>query len=87
MGERMTILEMPIYTWMPMNPGRPYLAKIGDTPMLFQGPTAFSVAKAADQWRRDEVAKVQKRGENARRRAEAARVAREARKMENGAEE
>lgn len=80
MGDKHTILDMPIYVWMPMQEGKPYLAKIGDTPMLFQGPTPFAVTRLADQWRRDEVAKVQRQKDNAQKRAEAAREARAQRK-------
>lgn len=49
-----TILEMDIRVWMPMTPGDVFLAKIGNTPMLFQGPSAISVKRQADEWRRTE---------------------------------
>lgn len=77
---RVGILDMQINVWMPLSDGQPYLAKIGDTPMLFKGSSPFAVTRAADNWRREEVAKHERQRENAQRRAEALRAAREAKK-------
>lgn len=81
---RVGILDLPIHTWMPLQKGKPFLAKIGDTPMLFKAPTAFAAARIADQWRRDEVAKFDRQREAARKRAEAQKSAREAAKAQKG---
>ena len=52
-----TILEMEIRVWMPLKPGDCCLAKIGNSPVLFSGPTPLAVRKAADEWRKAEWAK------------------------------
>lgn len=52
--KRLTILEMEIRIWMPMKPGDVFLAKIGNSPVLFQGPTAIAVKRHAEQWRQAE---------------------------------
>ncbi len=79
-NSRVGILDMPIHVWMPMTEGQPYLAKIGNSPVLFKGPSPFAVTRAADKWRREEVAKHERQRENATKRTEALRAAREAKK-------
>ena len=72
--------DLKIRVWMPMDAGRPYLALIDQCPLIFMGPSPFAVHKAADEWRRAEVAKIERAEENARNRADAARAAREAKR-------
>jgi hypothetical protein len=52
--KRLTILEMEIRIWMPMKPGDVFLAKIGNSPVLFQGPSAIAVKRRAEEWRQAE---------------------------------
>lgn len=81
---RVGILDLPIHTWMPLQKGKPYLARIGDLPIEFRAATAFAAHKLAEEWRRAEVAKVERQTEAARKRAEALKSAREAAKAQEG---
>ena len=81
---RVGILDLPIYTWQPLQKGKPFLARIGDLPMEFRAPTAFAAHKLAENWRREEVAKVARQTETARNRAEALKAAREAKNAPEG---
>ena len=72
--------DLKIRVWMPMEAGQPYLALIDQCPLIFKGPSPFAVHKAADEWRKAEVAKIERAEENARNRADAARAAREAKR-------
>lgn len=46
------LMDMPIRVWTPLTQGDVCLAKIGNSPMLFQGATPLQVRKAADEWRK-----------------------------------
>lgn len=48
---KVNILEMRIRIWAPLDPRDPFLGKIGDSPILFQGPTATMVKRQAEEWR------------------------------------
>lgn len=60
-SERVSIADLPIHTFAPMQDGQPFIAKIGDVstmPILFTGKSAMQAYAAADKWRRTEMAKV-----------------------------
>jgi hypothetical protein len=63
-------MDLRIRVWMPMDPRDPCLAKIGDGPVLFQGKTPGAVRKAAEDWRRDEMARMSSKRPSAKRAAE-----------------
>lgn len=48
---KVTVLEMRIRIWAPLDPRDPFLGKIGDSPIMFQGPTATAVKRQAEEWR------------------------------------
>lgn len=48
---KINVLEMRIRIFAPLDPRDPFLAKIGDTPVLFQGPSATAVKRQAEEWR------------------------------------
>lgn len=48
---KITVLEMRIRIWPPLDPRDPFLGKIGDSPVLFQGPTATAVKRQIEEWR------------------------------------
>lgn len=50
-ARKLTILEMRIRIFAPLDPRDPFLAKIGNSPILFQGPTATAVKRQAEEWR------------------------------------
>lgn len=52
--KKVTIMEMRIRIFMPLDPRDPFLAKIGNSPILFEGPTATLVKKQAEEWRQRE---------------------------------
>ena len=59
--ERISIADLPIHTFKPMEEGQPWLAKIGNVstmPMLFTGETQVAAYGAAFRWRKEELAKV-----------------------------
>ena len=63
-SDKTSILDLQIHTFAPMQDGQPYLAKIGRVgtmPMLFTGSSAIMAFAAADNWRRAEMAKFEKR--------------------------
>ncbi len=60
-SERISVADLPIHTFQPMQDGQPWLAKIGNVstmPMLFTGDTEKSAYIAAFKWRKEELAKV-----------------------------
>lgn len=77
---RVPILDLPIHTFLPMQKGQPCLALIDGCPMLFKAKTPFAAHRAADDWRKAEIAKVEKARENAAKWVEAAKAAREQKK-------
>lgn len=60
---KVNILEMRIRIWAPLDPRDPFLAKIGDSPILFQGPTATMVKRQAEEWRIAEWNKMHPKGQ------------------------
>lgn len=51
--------DLKIRVWMPIDPTDCCLAKIGDSPILFQGKTPGDVRRAASEWRDTELAKIE----------------------------
>lgn len=60
---KITVLEMRIRIWAPLDPRDPFLGKIGDSPVLFQGPTATAVKRQIEEWRIAEWNKHHPKGE------------------------
>lgn len=60
--KRVTFAEMRIRVWSPVDERDPYIAKIGSLNMLFYGATPFQATMKADKWRKEELAKLHKRG-------------------------
>lgn len=56
---KVSILDLKIRIWTPLDPEDVCLAKIGDCPILFQGKTPGAVRRAADEWRKAEVDKAE----------------------------
>lgn len=54
-----TILELRIRIWAPMDPRDKYLARIGNLPIQFKGSSPMMAHKAADDWRKEEVARLE----------------------------
>lgn len=80
-----SILDLPIYTWTPVQDGQPCIARIADLPMFFTGKTPMQAHMAADAWRKEEVGKIKAREAAKAARIEAARAARAARKNDEAA--
>lgn len=60
-SEHVSIADLRIHTFAPMQDGQPFIAKIGDVgtmPIFFTGKSAMQAYAAADKWRRTEMAKV-----------------------------
>ncbi|MCB1341401.1 MAG: hypothetical protein KDK24_10120 [Pseudooceanicola sp.] len=79
-----SILDLRICLWAPMDPQQdPYVARLEQAPgkylpILFEAPTAMKAKRAAEDWRREEVEKLQKAEENKVKRVAAMQAARAA---------
>jgi len=51
--------DLPIRVFLPMTPGDICLGLIGDGPVLFKGKTPLEVKKRAEEWREQEMAKLE----------------------------
>lgn len=58
MAKGKTILELRIRIWAPMDDRDKYIARIGNLPIQFKGSSPMMAHKAADDWRKEEVAKL-----------------------------
>jgi hypothetical protein len=79
------ILDRPIYTYKPMQEGQKYIAIIKSFNMVFRGDTAMQAKKIADDFRWEEVLRINRgkltpeqveRGEAAKARNAARKAAR-----------
>lgn len=52
------ILDRPIHVYLPMDKTRKCLAFISGTPMTFWADTPLKAKKAADDWRKEEFARM-----------------------------
>ena len=59
---KVDILDAEIRVFLPMKKGDVCLALIADLPMLFKGPTPMAVRQKADDWRRAEVERMERKG-------------------------
>lgn len=51
-----------IRIWAPMDDRDPYAAKIGSLQIIFYGKTPMQASMKAEAWRKEELAKMDKRG-------------------------
>lgn len=56
---KVSFMDLPIRVFMPMTPGDVCLGLIGDGPVLFKGKTPLEVKRRAEEWRAQEMAKLE----------------------------
>jgi hypothetical protein len=56
---KVSFMDLPIRVFMPMTPGDVCLGLIGDGPVLFKGKTPLEVKRRAEEWREQEMAKLE----------------------------
>lgn len=82
---KISILDLTIHTWAPNTEGQPFVAFIGapgQLPIVFKGRTSMQAHMKAEDWRKEEVEKIEAREAAKEKRLSAARNARAARKAE-----
>lgn len=61
-ANKVSFAEMRIRVWSPMDERDPFIAKIGTLGILFYGSSAMQANMKAERWRKEEIAKMGKRG-------------------------
>ncbi|MBO9398762.1 hypothetical protein J7400_18980 [Shimia sp. R9_2] len=74
---KLSIIELPIHTYVPTEQGRKCIAHIGDLPMRFKGDTVEQAKANADAWRHGEYAKEKKANADKAARAAAMKAGRQ----------
>lgn len=67
MTKKIPANELPIHRWFPADKGQPYLARIGDLPMVFFGRSMDAAVQSAQTFIDAEVAKHRAAAERAAR--------------------
>lgn len=58
---KVSVLDLPIHVYSPMDPSRMCIAFIGDLPVFVKGKTPLRAKMAADEFRKAEVARLQRK--------------------------
>lgn len=75
--KKVSIIELPIKTFIGTNPEDGAVAFIGSLPMVFKGRSPLAAKRAAEEWRSKEVAKADRAKENTAKRVEALKAKKE----------